>query len=133
MKTDQILIGILIGAVATVAFYTLDDSGREDNQLSLKKECAAAGERARKRLIDELGYDWNKYTVLESTYAYNKELDTCLYKGGLFNSDSIQRWVRDSYSNEELLLLWMVGDNHLGNVSSVEEFEVRADALMNSY
>ena len=71
-------------------------------------------------------------TVLRPEYTYNPSLDTCLYSSGSVsgtdgNEVIVQKWVMDSFTNEELLGVISFDGKVTG--LSVEEFDLQKEKL----
>lgn len=103
---------------------------------SKKRECQELGNiiyNQDRKELDESGI------ILNPEYAYNEELNTCLYAGGYMGKGADwQKWVKDSLSNKEILYLMSSEGEILPPsmycdtcVSSIEEFNMRKQELFN--
>jgi hypothetical protein len=89
---------------------------QSENDLSNKQKCIAAGETLYKQDVQNAANDNAILTQMldDHEYAYNSNLNTCLYKGGYtqiipnsnakFGHDLIYTWwVKDSLTNKDIL------------------------------
>lgn len=135
LLTLSIIILIGAGCVETNEssgknnIYTSSKTNTEKEFLFNKKmECNNICKKL--YLENEANADKNM-TVFNPTYSYNAELNTCLYAGGIMDSNTEISWVLDCFTNKELLSYAAVGDNVIVGLS-YELFNAKKDILMNN-
>ena len=100
------LLVILGVGVSYIALPRDDDSLTQDELLTKKIECAEIGRKAYDRYATEMSD--RTTTPLDPEFAYNRNLNTCLYAGGIINTYEggkllFSEWVRDTLTNETLV------------------------------
>ena len=99
--------------------------------LTKKAQCQAAGEKVHSKMEAEKSADSTMFVAL---YAFNEELNTCLYRSGILSvSDgkSVRiMWVMDVYTQKELLTHSSIDNEPVFNYLTVDEFNSQADELM---
>lgn len=125
MRSKILLLIIVI--VAITAIYLL--FRKPEDPLAVKQRCQEAGLPLYER--DRKDVDGSDATLFEPEFGYSKELKTCLYAGGLLGTrdgiTTIIKWVKDSYSNQELISYSEV--NGEAFAGSRQEFERRKQEL----
>lgn len=121
--------------VATSAFYYfaifLPDQTRREAQLSMKQKCQTVGMKLYEKDVQKLG----EYKVCNPEFSYNTTLNTCLYFGCSIEKDSDLKWIRDVFTNKEILWFWRIGSTVVPNDKSCdicvsnEEFEKQKQEL----
>lgn len=124
MKKQTILyfvIGIAALAIAASTSYYflvfLPDQARQETQwqqqrenqnflFSMKQKCQESGEKLYNDDVKELG----RNSLFVPEYAYNQKLNTCLYSSAYVQKDSLQKWIKDSLSNKDLVWFWKLND-----------------------
>lgn len=111
-KIKTILIVTLLTAFCILVYINLysSQSRKQEYQqflFSKKEECRQAGEIMDEKMKNNQS---RGIVYLESEYAYNEKLNTCLYYGGYtFSSNesalgaSLVEYVYDSLANKELM------------------------------
>lgn len=97
--------------------------------LAKKVQCQEVGERFHQKNQKDSN------SILAPFYAYNEDLNTCLYRSGIIlntNPPIINMWVQDTYTQKEIITTTYSADgkkqSELG--LSKEEFEKQAFELM---
>ena len=99
--------------------------------LDKKSQCQEDGEKLRRRIATELYGDRNS---LEGLYAYNEDLNTCLFRGGwarenLIGKHEVYHWIMDTYSQKELATSYLVDFTHASGLP-IEQFDLKMEELM---
>lgn len=97
----------------------LDDKKVEEEQyFSKKKICMEVGKKMLQ--IDAKHYKVEEWQ-LHAEFAYNKNLDTCLYYGSYaFSEGGFEEWVKDGFTNKTITSI-MVWPNEMLNCSNDEK------------
>lgn len=138
MDTKNIAIAILTVAVLGFGYTTLFQEQSNDNSIAMKEECRRVGSIVHQGIVDEFAASDMRVTMMRAEYAYNKELDTCLYTSGVISTvrrldgsgtefTSIHRWVMDSFTNNEIFRHYSVDGEDLG--ISYSEFDRQKQGL----
>ena len=104
LKISAIVAILLVGGSALYYFLVFSPQQQTQNQerdflFSMKQECQKAGDKLYQADIKSLGQN----SLFVPEYAYNKSLNTCLYFSGHIKKDWINKWVKDSFTNEEII------------------------------
>lgn len=106
------IVGILLVSVSALYYFVVflpqqRTQGRErDFLFSMKQECQKAGDKLYQADVKSMGAN----SLFVPEYAYNKSLNTCLYFGGHIEKDWINKWVKDSFTNEEIISFMRSGE-----------------------
>lgn len=132
------IIGILLVAVSAIYYFVvfLPQQRTQDKErdflFSMRQECQKAGDKLYQADVKSLGQN----SLFVPEYAYSKSLNTCLYFGGHVAKDWINKWVKDSYTNEEIISFMSSGDKVLigstcPSCLSNEAFDKKKQELFN--
>ena len=132
------IIGILLVAVSAIYYFVvfLPQQRTQDKErdflFSMRQECQKAGDKLYQADVKSLGQN----SLFVPEYAYSKSLNACLYFGGHVAKDWINKWVKDSYTNEEIISFMRSGEQVvLGGTCpsclSNENFDERKRELFN--
>lgn len=111
LKVCAVAATVLVGVSAFYYFVIFSPQQRtrdkeRDFLFSMKQECQKAGDKLYQTDAKSTGAN----TLLVPEYAYNKSLNTCLYFGGSIEKDWINKWVKDSFTNEEVISFMRSGE-----------------------
>lgn len=137
LKVSMIVAILLVGISAFYYFVVfLPEQQTQDKErdflFSMKQECQKAGDKLYQADVKSSGEN----SLFVPEYAYNKSLNTCLYFGGYVAKDWINKWVKDSFTNEEIISFMRSGEQViLGSACpsclSNEAFDERKRELFN--
>ena len=137
LKISAIVAILLVGVSALYYFLVfLPQQRTQDKErdflFSMRQECQKAGDKLYQADVKSLGQN----SLFVPEYAYNKLLNTCLYFGGHIEKDWINKWVKDSFTNEEIISFMRSGEQVvLGSTCpsclSNEDFDERKSELFN--
>ncbi len=136
--TTSLSVAILLIGISFSYYYFFFLPGRKIEQeeaerkeflLSMKQECNRVG----KELYEQDKEEWDK-SLFDPEYAYNKDLETCLYSGGWIDvidgKACWRRWIKDSYTNETIAaVIDLPGDNAEPQDKIIREFWEKHDEL----
>ena len=121
-----VLIVIGIGVITGVQQYRkfLQEKVEKEFLFTMKQKCREEGNKIYQEDVKHAGFD----TMCSPEYSYNKKLNTCLYFSCYIGIDWVNKWVKDVFSNKEILSLMISGGEVLTIncptcVASEEEFD----------
>jgi len=134
----SIAVAILLAGASVFYYFVffLPQQRTQDKErdflFSMKQECQKAGDKLYQEDVESLGQN----SLFVPEYAYSKSLNTCLYFGGHVAKDWINKWVKDSYTNEEIISFMSSGDKVLigstcPSCLSNEAFDKKKQELFN--
>ncbi len=114
----------------------LIEQRQQKKELEQKERCNNIGSEAHIKLTNEL--KGNKAFMFEPIYHFNSKLNTCLYSGGWIEGEFINKFIKDVYKNEDIIL-YIESEGESLHTSeycgeecvSSEEFENRSEILFN--
>ena len=134
----SIAVAILLAGASVFYYFVffLPQQRTQDKErdflFSMKQECQKAGDKLYQEDVESLGQN----SLFVPEYAYSKSLNTCLYFGGHVAKDWINKWVKDSFTNEEIISFMRSGEQViLGSTCpsclSNEAFDKKKQELFN--
>lgn len=137
LKVSAAVAILLVGFSALYYFVVfLPQQRTQDKErdflFSMRQECQKAGDKLYQADVKSMGVN----SLFVPEYAYNKSLNTCLYFGGHIEKDWINKWVKDSFTNEEIVSFMRSGEQVvMGSTCpsclSNEDFDKRKQELFN--
>ncbi len=111
VKVGAMVAILLVGVSVSYYFFVFSPKQRTQDQerdflFSMKQECQKAGDKLYQADVNSLGQNG----LFVPKYAYNKSLNTCLYFGGHIEKDWINKWIKDSFTNEEIISFMRSGE-----------------------
>lgn len=126
---------LLVGSSVSYYFYIFlpreqTESRERDFIFSKKNECLEIGEKLYQNDLQDL----EDRALLVPQYAYNKDLNTCLYFNGYVGTDFSEQWVKDSFTNNQIISYMRYREETLGGAEcpsclSIEAFKTRKAEL----
>ena len=118
----KLLIGLaLVFVSAGYMVSQLTNRNVEQSNISMKEKCFKIGSAVHNNISDEYKDAGRNYSLLRAEFIYNKNLNTCLYSSGSITNNIVQKWVYDSFTNEEILSFTSVDGKPFGSIS-IEEY-----------
>ncbi|PIP31937.1 hypothetical protein COX24_00770 [bacterium (Candidatus Gribaldobacteria) CG23_combo_of_CG06-09_8_20_14_all_37_87_8] len=72
----------------------------------MRQECQKAGDKLYQADVKSLGQN----SLFVPEYAYNESLNTCLYFSGYIEKGWTSKWVKDSFTNKEIISFMSSGE-----------------------
>jgi len=132
IKNLTIIILVLIVVGCGFLFLEKEPKSIEKkDSFEMQQKCQQVGEGLYEADVKASGKD----NLCNPEYAFNEDLNTCLYFGCYIANNSIQKWIKDSFSNKELYLYFQTSNGVLPKSSmcdvcvSLEEFDNKKEEL----
>ena len=126
------IISLVLSFVLGYYFPSQTTDKLVTSTLEVKEQCMRVGSEVHTKIVAEYKKSDYEASVFKPEYTYNPRLDTCLYFSGAVSRTedgklTVQKWVVNSFTNEELLSFMSFDDQDVG--MSLDYFDAQKERL----